>query len=107
MSAARFQDKVVLVTGSGRGFGAVLANAFAQEGEHVVVHYHSSARGAEETAAAIRALGRRALLVQGDIAIHADVKRMLLQMRSMTAAATPPLTRMAISGNLRVVTALR
>src|SRR5512144_2394405 len=75
MSAARFQDKVVLVTGSGRGFGAVLANAFAQEGAHVVVHYHSSARGAEETAAAIRALGRRALLVQGDIAIHADVKR--------------------------------
>lgn len=75
MTAKRFQDKVVLVTGSGRGFGAVLANAFAQEGAHVIVHYHSSAKGAEATAAAIRALGRRSLLAQGDISSHADVKR--------------------------------
>jgi 3-oxoacyl-[acyl-carrier protein] reductase len=75
MGTGKFQDKVVLVTGSGRGFGAVLASAFAHEGAHVVVHYHSSAKGAEEVAAAIRALGRRTLLVQGDIASHADVKR--------------------------------
>lgn len=75
MTASRFQDKVVLVTGSGRGFGAVLAKAFAHEGAHVIVHYHSSSRGAEETAVAIGELGRRTLLVQGDIASHADVKR--------------------------------
>ncbi|MBP6764386.1 MAG: SDR family oxidoreductase [Rubrivivax sp.] len=68
MTATRFHDKVVLVTGSGRGFGAVLASAFAREGAHVIVHYNSSVLGAEETAAAVRALGRRALLVQGNIA---------------------------------------
>jgi 3-oxoacyl-[acyl-carrier protein] reductase len=79
MSAGRFQDKVVMVSGSGRGFGAVLAAAFAQQGAHVVVHYHRSAQGAQETAAAIRALGRRTLLVQGDIARHADVKRITEQ----------------------------
>jgi NAD(P)-dependent dehydrogenase (short-subunit alcohol dehydrogenase family) len=79
MSTARFQDKVVLVTGAGRGFGAVLALAFAREGAHVVVHYHSSARGAEETAAAVRALGRRALLVQGDIARLDEVRAMTAQ----------------------------
>jgi 3-oxoacyl-[acyl-carrier protein] reductase len=76
MSTARFQDKAVLVTGSGRGFGAVLALAFAREGAHVVVHYHTSSAGAEETAAAVRALGRRALLVQGDIARLDDVRAM-------------------------------
>jgi len=75
MAASRFQDKVVLVTGSGRGFGAVLATAFAAEGAHVVVHFHSSDQGARATAAAVEALGRRSLLVQGDIASHADVKR--------------------------------
>jgi 3-oxoacyl-[acyl-carrier protein] reductase len=75
MSATRFQDKTVLVTGSGRGFGAVLATAFAREGANVVVHYHRSSAGAEETAAAVRALGRRALLVQGDIATLDDVRR--------------------------------
>ncbi|HUN70649.1 MAG TPA: SDR family NAD(P)-dependent oxidoreductase, partial [Burkholderiales bacterium] len=48
------------MTGSGRGFGAVLARAFAREGAHIVVHYNSSASGAEETAAEVRKLGRKA-----------------------------------------------
>ncbi|MDR1535179.1 MAG: SDR family oxidoreductase [Planctomycetota bacterium] len=71
----RFQDKIVLVTGAGRGFGASLANAFAREGADVMVHYNSSAKGAEEVAAGVRELGRRAATVQGNIAIHADVKK--------------------------------
>ncbi len=73
---ARFEGQTVMVTGAGRGFGAVLALAFAREGADVVVHYNSSAAGAEETAAAVRALGRRALLVRGDIASLADVQRL-------------------------------
>ncbi|UCE31456.1 MAG: SDR family oxidoreductase [Burkholderiales bacterium] len=76
MSSSRFEDKTVFVTGSGRGFGAVLARAFAREGAHLVVHYHTSGAGAQETAAAVRELGRRALTVQGDIASLADVRRM-------------------------------
>lgn len=72
----KFQDKVVMVTGSGRGFGAVLATAFAKEGAHVIVHYNSSSKGAEETAAAVRGLGRKTLLVQGDIAKLDDVRRL-------------------------------
>jgi 3-oxoacyl-[acyl-carrier protein] reductase len=79
MSEGRFQDKAVLVTGSGRGFGAVLALAFAREGAHVVVHYNSSSKGAEETAAAVGALGRRAMLVRGDIARLNDVRGMTEQ----------------------------
>jgi 3-oxoacyl-[acyl-carrier protein] reductase len=69
----RFADKKVLVTGAGRGFGRVLALAFAREGADVIVHYNSSATGAEQTAAEIKALGRRAATVKGDIASHADV----------------------------------
>ena len=69
----RFQDKTVLVTGAGRGFGRVLALAFAREGADVMVHYNSSAAGAEETAEGIRALGRKAATVKGNIASHADV----------------------------------
>lgn len=73
---ARFVRKVVFVTGAGRGFGAVLARAFALEGADVVVHYNSSASGAEETAAEIRKLGRRALVVKGNIANLEEVRRM-------------------------------
>ena len=70
---ARFDGKKVLVTGSGRGFGAVLALGFAKEGADILVHYRNSVAGAEETAATIRKLGRKTLLVKGDIAVHADV----------------------------------
>lgn len=75
MNNGRFQDKVVFVTGSGRGFGAVLANAFAKEGANLIIHYNSSATGAEEVARAVRALGRKALVVQADISKLDDVRR--------------------------------
>jgi 3-oxoacyl-[acyl-carrier protein] reductase len=68
-----FAGKKVLVTGAGRGFGRTLALAFAASGADVVVHYHSSAKGADEVAGEIRALGRQAATVQGDISRHADV----------------------------------
>ena len=75
MAGGRFDNQVVLVTGGGRGFGAVLVDAFAREGAHVVVHYNSSSAGAEEVAAGVRALGRKAITVQGDIARVDDVRR--------------------------------
>ena len=68
-----FAGKKVLVTGAGRGFGRTLALAFAAAGADVVVHYHSSAAGADAVAGEIRALGREAATVQGDISRHADV----------------------------------
>ena len=50
----RFQDKIVVVTGSSRGFGATIARAFAREGATVVITYLDSAEGeralAEEVA---------------------------------------------------------
>lgn len=76
MTRARFEDKVVFVTGAGRGFGAVLARAFAGEGAHIVVHYNSSASGAEESAATVRKLGRKAITVKGNIASLEEVRSM-------------------------------
>jgi len=72
----RFEGKSVLVTGAGTGFGAVLALHAAGEGARVVVHYRSSADGAEATAAGVRERGGEALVVQGDITSWDDVKRM-------------------------------
>jgi NAD(P)-dependent dehydrogenase (short-subunit alcohol dehydrogenase family) len=54
----RFEDKVVIVTGSSFGIGRAAAEAFANEGAHVVI----CARGEEkldEAAAAIRESGGR------------------------------------------------
>lgn len=57
-----------LVTGAGRRVGQAIAVGLAGAGCDIAVHYHSSAKGAKETAAAVRDLGRRAELIQSDLA---------------------------------------
>ena len=59
-------DRVALITG-GRRIGAVVATELARKGAHVAIVYRSSHVEAEETANALRALGRRALVLQGDL----------------------------------------
>lgn len=75
-AAGRFAGKTVLVTGAGTGFGAEIAVRAAREGADVAVHYRRSREGAEKTAARVTELGRRAVLVQADIARRQDIERM-------------------------------
>ena len=73
----RFEGRSFMVTGAGTGFGAALAVRAAQEGAaKVLIHYRSSAAGAERTAERVRAAGAEAEIVQGDITSWADIKRM-------------------------------
>jgi enoyl-[acyl-carrier protein] reductase III len=62
-----FQNKIVLVTGSGRGIGRVIALHFAQQGADVVINFFRNRTPAEDTASEIEKLGRRALLVKADV----------------------------------------
>jgi 3-oxoacyl-[acyl-carrier protein] reductase len=59
-------NKVAILTGSGRGIGAAAARLFASEGAKVVVS-DLDAAPAEETAAAIRNAGGTAIVVAGDV----------------------------------------
>lgn len=59
-------DRVALITG-GRRIGAVVAIELARKGADVAVVYRSSRAEAEETATALRALSRRAFVVQADL----------------------------------------
>jgi NAD(P)-dependent dehydrogenase (short-subunit alcohol dehydrogenase family) len=76
-----------LVTGAGRRIGQVLALEAARAGYDVAIHYRASAEEAEETARAVRDLGRRAGLVRADLANEDET-------RSLVAQAEPlgPLT---------------
>lgn len=65
--AQDFKDKVVLVTGSGRGIGRAIALHFARRGAHLVVNFFRNRKPAEETVEEIRQLGSRALLVKADV----------------------------------------
>jgi 3-oxoacyl-[acyl-carrier protein] reductase len=60
------ENKVAILTGSGRGIGSAAARMFAAEGAKVVVSDLDPAP-AEETAAAIRSAGGSAIIVAGDV----------------------------------------
>ena len=69
--------KVAIVTGASKGIGQGIALEFARAGAEVGVNCNADIAGAEATAAAIRDLGRRAVVVQADVAQRADVEHML------------------------------
>ncbi|GAB4579086.1 MAG: enoyl-[acyl-carrier-protein] reductase FabL [Anaerolineales bacterium] len=62
-----FTNKIALITGSGRGIGKAIAIYFAQRGADVVINFFRNRQPAEETAAEIEALGRRACVVKADV----------------------------------------
>ena len=68
-----FQDKVALITGSGRGIGSVIARHFASLGADVIINYFRNREPAQRVAEDIRSLGRKALLVKANIAELDDI----------------------------------
>jgi len=64
---------VILITGGSRGIGAATAILAAQRGYDVAFTYQSNAAAANEVAEKIRVTGRKALMLQADVAVEADV----------------------------------
>ncbi len=77
MNAMRLLDQVAVVTGASRGLGKAIALGLAREGAHVAVCYLSDADEAEGVAAEIRAMGRRAIIVQVDTRIRSQIHAMV------------------------------
>jgi NAD(P)-dependent dehydrogenase (short-subunit alcohol dehydrogenase family) len=72
-------DKVLLVTGGSRGIGAATCRLAARQGWSVAVNYTANSLAADEVVRNIRAAGGRAMAVQADVAIEAQVLRMFEQ----------------------------
>ena len=64
---------VILITGGSRGIGAATAILAAKRGYDVAFTYQSNATAANEVAEKIRATGRKALMLQADVSVEADV----------------------------------
>jgi pteridine reductase len=79
MTNAPLADRKVLVTGAGVRIGRSIALALGEAGADVVVHYNASHGPAEETAAALRALGRRASTHAADLRSPDACRGLVLQ----------------------------
>ena len=66
----------LLITGGSRGIGAATAVLAARRGWDVAINYTRDAAAAERVAQQVRAAGRRALVVQADVADEAQVLAM-------------------------------
>lgn len=68
--------RITLITGAGRGIGAATARLCAAQGHDLALSYARDAGAAEALAAELRALGRRVISVQADVADEAQVLAM-------------------------------
>ena len=75
-STAVTPTRILLVTGGSRGIGAATAVRAARAGWDVAINYTRDATAAKAVAAEVRALGRRAMVVQADVAEEAQVLAM-------------------------------
>lgn len=66
-------NNVMIVTGGSRGIGAATARLAATRGYQVAVNYVSNREAADQVVNDIAAAGGRALAVQADMAVEADI----------------------------------
>src|SRR5882724_462730 len=72
----RLKNKIALITGAGMGMGREASVLFAEEGARVVVCDLNGAAAAE-TVDLVQKAGGEALAVVGDVAVEAEVRRMV------------------------------
>jgi glucose 1-dehydrogenase len=71
--------QVALVSGASRGIGLAAGIALAEAGASVAFNYYDETHDAPAALERLYQLGRRAMLVQGDVARVEDVERMVAQ----------------------------
>jgi NAD(P)-dependent dehydrogenase (short-subunit alcohol dehydrogenase family) len=69
--------KTALITGAAKRIGRQLAFDLAEAGYDIAVHCNASRAEADEVAATIHAMGRKTVVVQGDLAAQATPKAII------------------------------
>lgn len=70
-------DKVAIITGGDSGIGRAVAYAFAKEGADIVIAYLNEDEDAKETCEHVKTLGRRCILVKGDLQSEENCKKVI------------------------------
>jgi NAD(P)-dependent dehydrogenase (short-subunit alcohol dehydrogenase family) len=76
MTGKLLENQVALVTGAAKRMGRSIALRLAAEGADIAINYESSKPEALQVVEEIKALGRLAIAVQGDVSQRSDVQRL-------------------------------
>ena len=71
------EGKVALVTGASRGIGRAIALTLAKNGADIAINFAGNVTAAEGVAGEIKAMGRKAILVQGSVTDTATCQEMV------------------------------
>jgi 3-oxoacyl-[acyl-carrier protein] reductase len=80
--------QVAIVTGASKGIGAGIARSLADAGAAVVVNYAGAKADADRVVAEISAGDGRAIAVQADVSIEADVTRLFAEAKKAFGQVT-------------------
>lgn len=97
----------VLVTGAAKRLGRAIALKLAAEGYDVAIHYRSSKADAEAVAQEVTRLGRRAVLVDGELSKDTDVATIVPRAASSFGHLTALVNSASVFEDDRVETATR
>lgn len=75
--SGKLAGRKALITGGDSGIGKAVAIAFAREGADVLISYLNEEEDAQEVAEYVKAAGRKAVLVPGDISTEAQCTQLV------------------------------
>lgn len=79
LGSSKLLDKVAIITGGDSGIGRAVSYAFAKEGADIVIVYYNEHGDAEETRNRVQELGRRCMIIAGDIGDEEFCRRIVEQ----------------------------
>lgn len=96
-------EKILLITGGGRGIGAATAKRAAEQGYAVAINYKSDEKSAVSVVDVIVKAGGKAVAIKGDMAVEGDVERIFKDVDSKLGRLTHLVYNSGITGkNSRV-----